>query len=212
MAESGSRRKRVRRRPEDAQREILDAAETMLRELDFRDLEVEELMNRTAMQRSNFYNYFADRNELVMALVARVAEEMFAATALWLETEGGDRREAMRKGLRSVVRIWHDHSHVLRAMNEASYHDEAAQQFFRRGIVQDYIEQVARMLRRERRAGLNQVVNPTETARALILMNINYLSERFGENGPSNLAVSRIIEGIWVATVYPGDGPPGTGG
>lgn len=201
MSRSPAAPKRLRRKPEDAQREILDAAEALLAQIEFRDLTVEAVMERTAMQRSNFYNYFADRNELVMALVARVADEMFAGTADWLDAEGGDRREAARQGLRTVVRVWGEHAHVLRAMNEASYHDDAARRFFREGIVQDYIDRVARGLRREKRAGLTKISNPDETAEALLLLNVNYLSERLG-NDDSTASVARVLEEIWIATLY----------
>ena len=195
--------RRVRRKPEVAEREILDAAEGLLKEVQFRDLTVDEVMAKTGMQRSNFYTYFADRNELVMRLVDRIAGGMFASTATWVEGEGEDRRAALRQALWSVVRIWSEHAAVLGAMNEAAYHDEVAQRYFRGGIVQDYIDAVAAQLRREKRAGLTQVRSPAETALALITLNVNYMSERLRGDGARPENIAAVLEEIWLAVIYP---------
>ena len=47
-------RKRIRRKPEHAEREILDTAEEFLRDDDFRELTVDEVMAPTGMVRSAF--------------------------------------------------------------------------------------------------------------------------------------------------------------
>ena len=196
-------KRRIRRKPEDAEREILDAAEALLKEIRFRDLTVEAVTAAANMRRSNFYNYFKDRNELVMRLVDRVAGEMFAATRAWLESENPDRVAAVRQGLLNVVRIWSRHADVLAAMNEASYHDEVAQRYFRGGIVQEYINQIAKLIRREKRKGLTKVANPNEVARALILLNVNYMTERITMDHARPEAVTSVLAQIWVATLYP---------
>ena len=55
-------KRRIRRKPEDAERAILDAAEALLKEIRFRDLTVDAVAAAANMRRSNFYNYFKDRN------------------------------------------------------------------------------------------------------------------------------------------------------
>jgi AcrR family transcriptional regulator len=195
--------RRIRRKPEDAERQILDAAEALLTKVRFRDLTVDAVAAAANMRRSNFYNYFRDRNELVMRLVDRIAGEMFAATRGWLESEDTDRVAALRQGLRDVVRIWSRHADVLAAMNEASHHDEAAQRYFRGGVVQQYIDQIAKLIRQEKRRGLTDVANPNEVARALILLNINYMTERITMDHARPDAVVSVLAGIWIATLYP---------
>ena len=103
-----------------------------------------------------------------MRLVDRIGGEMFTATRSWLESENPDRVAALRQGLRDIARIWSRHADVLEAMNEASHLDEAAQRFFRGGVVQQYIDQIAKLIRQEKRQGLTNVANPNEVARALI--------------------------------------------
>jgi AcrR family transcriptional regulator len=196
-------KRRIRRKPEDAEREILDAAEILLKEIRFRDLTVDAVAAAANMRRSNFYNYFKDLNELVMRLVDRIGGEMFAATRLWLESENPDRVAALRQGLRDVVRIWSRHADVLAAMNEASYHDEVAQRYYRGGVVQEYIDQIAKLLRREKRQGLTKVANVNEVARALILLNVNYMTERVTMDSARPEAVASVLAEIWIATLYP---------
>jgi len=197
-------KRRIRRKPEDAEREILDAAEALLKEIRFRDLTVDAVTAAVNMRRSNFYHYFKDRNELVMRLVDRVAAEMFDATRTWLDSENPDRVAAVREGLLDVVRIWSRHADVLAAMNEASHHDEVAQRYFRGRIVQEYIDQIAKLIRREKRQGLTNVANPAEVARALILLNINYMTERVTMDHARPEAVTSVLAGIWVGALYPG--------
>ena len=196
-------KRRIRRKPEDAEREILDAAEELLKVIRFRDLTVDAVAAAANMRRSNFYNYFKDRNELVMRLVDRIAGEMFAATRNWLENENPDRVAALRQGLRDVVRIWSRHADVLAAMDEASYHDEVAQRYFRGGVVQEYIDQIAKLIRLEKRRGLTTVANPNEVARALILLNVNYMTERISIDNARPDAVASVLTAIWMATLYP---------
>ena len=196
-------KRRIRRKPEDAEREILDAAEALLKEIRFRDLTVDAVAAAANMQRSNFYNYFKDRNELVMRLVDRIGGEMFTATRSWLESENPDRVAALRQGLRDIARIWSRHADVLEAMNEASHLDEAAQRFFRGGVVQQYIDQIAKLIRQEKRQGLTNVANPNEVARALTILNVNYMTERISMDDARPDSVASVLFGIWVATLYP---------
>jgi AcrR family transcriptional regulator len=197
-------KRRMRRKPEDAEREILNAAEALLKEIHFRDLTVDAVTAAANMRRSNFYNYFKDRNELVMRLVDRVAGEMFEARRPWLETENPNRVAAVRQGLLDVVRIWSRHAGLLAAMNEASHHDEVAQQYFRDGIVQEYIDQIAKLIRREKRRGLTTVASPAEVARALILLTISYVTERVTMDHARPEAVTSVLAEIWVGALYPG--------
>ena len=42
-------------------------------------------MSRTDMRRSSFYNYFADRNALVMRLLQRIENDMMEVARPWLD-------------------------------------------------------------------------------------------------------------------------------
>src|SRR3954447_15048418 len=80
--------RRRRRSPGVAEREILAAAEELLRERPFRDLTVDEVMRRTELSRPSFYVYFRDRNHLVLRVVERLGEEQWALSEAWFEGTG----------------------------------------------------------------------------------------------------------------------------
>lgn len=194
--------RRIRRRPEDAEREILDAAEAFLQDHDFRDLTVDAVMSGTGMQRSGFYNYFADRNELVMRLIERIAVEMMDVARPWLD-EDGDPRATLGAGLDQVVDIYAQHGRLLRAVHEASYHDHEVERYYRALLIDSFVDAVGRRLRRERRAGRSQVRNPDDIAHALLTLNVNVLVERLGRSpADSPGAVARTLRYMWEQAVY----------
>ena len=112
--------KRTRRTRESAQAEILDAASGLLAEGDFRDLTVSAVMARTGMKRAAFYNYFADRNDLVIGLLGRVEHEMMGAGRLWLEDQGGGPAR-FRAAMSDAIGVFAQHGHVISAAHAASF-------------------------------------------------------------------------------------------
>ncbi|HTF58994.1 MAG TPA: helix-turn-helix domain-containing protein, partial [Actinomycetes bacterium] len=61
--------RRRRRRRKDSEREILEAAERLLRERPFRELTVDDLMAATSQSRTAFYRHFTDRQDLLVHLI-----------------------------------------------------------------------------------------------------------------------------------------------
>src|SRR5688500_11481361 len=108
---------RRRRRPEVAEREILDAAEELLRDARFNALTVDELMSRTGLSRASFYVYFRDRHHLIMRLTDRIGGELFEMSERWLRG-GGDPIEDARAAVEGVAVVYAQHGPVLRAIAE----------------------------------------------------------------------------------------------
>lgn len=205
QANGAQRVKRVRRRPEDAEREILDAAEDFLQDHDFRELSVDELMRRTGMVRSTFYHYFPDRGAVIARLLEPIRDEMLTAATGWLEGLDDEPTRALARTLRRVAEAWAAHAHLLRAANEAAHYDPDVERLYLAMAVEDFAKPIAALLRRERRAGRTAVSNPEEVARALMLMNVNVFAERLGRRPPdSPAAVARTLTQIWAGTIYPG--------
>jgi AcrR family transcriptional regulator len=206
---SDERPRRIRRRPEQAEQEILEAAEAFLQDHDFRELTVDALMRGTGMRRSGFYNYFADRNELTLRLIEPIADEMMQAARPWLDDEG-DPRATLAAGLDQVVAIYAQHGRLLRAVHEATYHDHEVERFYRDLLIDRFVDAVARRLRRERRAGRTAVTRPGDIARALLTLNVNVMFERLGRTpADSPRAVAQTLRYVWEQTIY--GGAPGAG-
>ena len=118
---AGSGRRR-RRTPEAAEREIVDAAEALLREKPFRELTVDDLMRRTGLSRPSFYVYFRDRHDLVLKVVEHIGGELFAMSERWYEGTG-DGPTLIREAIEGVVGVFAEHGPVLRALADAAADD-----------------------------------------------------------------------------------------
>lgn len=196
--------KRVRRRPEEAEREILEATEQLLHLRDFRDLTVDEVMSGTGMRRSAFYNYFADRDALALRLLERAEGEIHDVWRPWLEAAGPS-RQALRDGITGIVQMYARNGHVLRAIHEASYHDHVVEQAYRGRVIDGFIDLVAGRLReigRERGAPFPHV---RDTAHALVTMNVAVMADRLGRAPADRPAtVARALLLVWETTIYGG--------
>src|SRR5215211_3945109 len=108
---SGHRRRR--RTPEVAEREIVAAAEELLRERPFRELTVDEVMRRTDLSRPSFYVYFRDRHHLVLRVVEHLGTELWTMSERWFAGEG-DGPALTRDATEGLVSVFAEHGPVLR--------------------------------------------------------------------------------------------------
>jgi AcrR family transcriptional regulator len=202
---SATKPRRIRRLPDDARREILDAAEVLLAERPFLELSVDDRMARTCMTRSSFYHYFASLDEAAIALMRRVQDEMMEATAPWLRVDyEGDPAVGLEQGIRASAEVFARHGLVLSAIHEASFRYEAVQREWRDGILEDWIRAIAAQVRAQRERGLTSVADPEEMARALLLMNTAVLAERLGKQPPDRPdAVAETLAEIWIGALFP---------
>ena len=120
---------RRRRRPEEAEAEILDSAERLLRKRALYDLTIDEIMGGTTLSRKSFYVYFSDRYELLERLFGRVRKQRDRGNRLFLE--GEDLLDAGRAALTAVAQVTRESGAPMRALFEASTHDDRASRLWR---------------------------------------------------------------------------------
>src|SRR5919199_3905516 len=119
------RHKRRRRSRTEAEREILEAAASLLREHPLHEVSVSAIMERTTLSRKSFYVYFRDRYELLTRLFAPLRRELDRANTLFLGRPVGDL--ITDAALRAVVGFFAGPNGALvRALHEASAYDEEA--------------------------------------------------------------------------------------
>ena len=200
--QSGAAKTRIRRLPDEAQREILDAAEEALAERPFRDLSVDDLMRRTGMRRSSFYHYFRSLEDVAIALLKRVQDEMMEVAIPWMQDDE-DPERSLHRGIYEVAVVYARHGPVLAAIHEASFHHESVQRAWREGVQEDWIRAISARLRDQRERGLTRVEDPDEIARALLLMNTAVFVERLGaEQKASPKAVAETLAWVWAGALY----------
>jgi TetR/AcrR family transcriptional regulator, ethionamide resistance regulator len=195
--------KRKRRKPEESEREILDAAEQLLRERPLSEITVSELMARTRLGRSSFYFYFGDLYDVVASLLARLEAALWEPAERWIEGSEGPPEEDIRRAIGGVVSVWAAYGPVLRAIAEASLHDREVASLWRGGVIERFVDAVTDRLREEIRRGRIDQLHPRETATALLLMNERYLMDTLARAPQADAkTVADTLGHIWVRALY----------
>jgi AcrR family transcriptional regulator len=194
---------RRRRTPEVAQREIVAAAEALLRERPFRELTVDEVMRRTGLSRPSFYVYFKDRHELVLRVVAHLQAELLAVANRWYESLGGG-PPVLQEALEGFVRVYGEHSAELRALADAATDDPDVEAAYG-ALIQTFIDVTAEHIVQEQKAGDVADLDASETAKAFAWMTERYLYHAFGPvQRVPQAKVVETLSAIWTRTLYAG--------
>jgi TetR/AcrR family transcriptional regulator, ethionamide resistance regulator len=197
----GTARRRRRRTPEVAEREIIVAAEAFLRERPFRELTVDEVMRRTDLSRPSFYVYFTDRHQLVLKVVEHLGSELFTMSDRWLRGTGEGPDKA-RDALDGIVAVYVEHGPVMRALADAAADDRGVEQAYS-ALVQSFVDATARHIEEEIAAGRVLRLDAYETAKALVWMMERYLVLSFGrEPTTSQTTVADTLATIWTRVLY----------
>jgi AcrR family transcriptional regulator len=193
---------RRRRSPESAEREILDAAESFLRERPFRDLTVDEVMARTTLSRPSFYVYFRDRHHLTVRLVGGIGDALFDVANRWLKGNGADPREDIRESLRGVAEVWEEHGLVLHAIADAAGHDPEVERVYH-GLIEQFVVATTERIEADVEAGRAAPIDAAPTAAALVWMTERYLLMTLGRLPQASLdTVVDTLAKIWARTLY----------
>ena len=197
---AGSGRRR-RRTPEAAEREIVEAAEALLRERPFRELTVDDLMRRTGLSRPSFYVYFRDRHDLVLKVVEHIGGELFGMSERWYEGTG-DGPALVREAIDGVVGVFAAHGPVLRALADAAAEDPRVEAAYAE-LMQRFVDATARHIENEISAGRILPLDPVPTATALTWMMERYLQLRLGRTpDAAREPISQALSTIWTRVLY----------
>jgi len=197
---AGSGRRR-RRTPEAAEREIVDAAEAMLREKPFRELTVDDLMRRTGLSRPSFYVYFSDRHDLVLKVVEHIGGELFAMSERWYSGTG-DGPALVREAIDGLVGVFAEHGPVLRALADAAAEDPRVEAAYL-ALLQRFVDATARHIEDEIAAGRVLPLDPVPTATALTWMMERYLQLGIGRTPDAPVEpIVDVLSTIWSRVLY----------
>lgn len=199
--------KRRRRHPQDAEQEILEAADELLRKRPFHELTIDALMRRTTLSRKSFYVYFSDRYELLRKLVGPLRQELDKANGAFLHGTG-DLVVDGRATMLGVARVYRDHGRLIRALSEASAYDAQVAELwlqFKEPVIAGFAEKLAA----EARAGRAADLDFEPVARALLGMNLNSLFDQVIDDPEVDLeGLVETLVTIWARVILP---CPGSG-
>jgi TetR/AcrR family transcriptional regulator, ethionamide resistance regulator len=198
-AATGERRRR--RTSQEAEREILEAAEDFLRDRPFRDLTIEELMDRTGLSRPSFYVYFRDRHHLALRLLEQLASRIYEESNPWLQGSGeplGDLRALIEGSIEALA----EHGAMLRAIADAATEDGEVERAYR-SVVEEFIATATARIERDVAEGRATVAAPAVLAASLVWMNERYLLQHPVPDTPEDRRrVADALTQIWSRAIY----------
>lgn len=208
---TATREKRRRRRPEDARREILDAADRLFRRHPSHEVTVTMIMGQTTLSRKSFYVYFRDRHELISELVRPLRRRGDEAMRPFLDP-GRSAITAGREALLGVARLYAEHGELLRALAEAAGRDPEAARAWR-GFVEPVRDAVVARVRGEVEAGrVPPDLDVEETVRALMAMNLACFFDQLAGRPEADVeGLVSVLHRIWTRVLY-GIDPGAAGG
>lgn len=195
---------RIRRTPEMAREEIVDATEAALVEMPFSDLTVDAVMRRTGMTRSSFYHYFKSVDELALAFLDRLEQAIRLPVDGWLSGRGSDDYLAdTHTHLTQMFIAMDEHRTGMLALGQASNTNANVYDQWRARILDYFIDLTARFIRHQMMLGRSRVTDPERVARALILMNHALSNDNLQRAQPDDpAAIGRTSANIWNAAIY----------
>ena len=206
MANRAQIREHHRRRREESEREILEAAERLLRERPFRELTVDDLMAAAGQSRTAFYRHFGDRQELLIRLLSDLAGQLYGMAGAWLDGAQDPRAESLQS-FELLIGVYQRHGPLLRAIAEAANHDQLVEEAYAR-LVQLFIDATVARLERDQAAGRIALPHLRDMAMALVWMSERYLTFTFGQPGAGDTATAvAVLHTIWMRAIYRIDPP-----
>lgn len=194
-----SRRHAERR--EQSRRRILDAARDLLEDRPWSQVGIEDVTQRAELTRTAFYRHFDDRQALLLAVLDDVGVGLDRIADPWEQGEGAP-EETLRDALDELVRVYHEHGRLLRAIADASTQDPEVAALYA-DIGARLSASAAERIATEVAEGRSRVADPQEVGSALVWMNERYLLDRFGQAplGDPQRAADALTE-IWLRAVY----------
>lgn len=104
---------------------VLDSTERLLSGTALQDLTVAQILQEAGLSRANFYHYFANKYDVLVALLGRAFEESYGQVAPWAIDPGRDRAKRMGSSLEQTLDMWDKHGDVICAVIEHMHTEPA---------------------------------------------------------------------------------------
>jgi TetR/AcrR family transcriptional regulator, ethionamide resistance regulator len=157
-------RRYAARRQEITQRILPIVEQRLSAEGSYVTLKVEEILQDASLSRSTFYRYFKDKNELLLALIEPVLEDVRVAAIRPLARTSAPTRAELQADLAANFEVYLPHIPLLNALVEVSYSDPDIRARFKQGFAEVH-ETIAVHIANGQAAGfIRSDLRPNETA------------------------------------------------
>ncbi|MFL5846237.1 MAG: TetR/AcrR family transcriptional regulator [Solirubrobacteraceae bacterium] len=202
MAPTATRQARVRQTRQESRERIVAAATELVRSRSYAELSVDAVMAEAGIGRTIFYRHFDDLADLLLRAGREAIDELYAAQRALGQARPDLDTAAVSRAMEAAVGVYERHGPLLRAVAEAASGDRAIAAAYEtmRARFDDF---VAESLRGLDHLAKRPAADVAETARALNLLNENYLLDAFGREPrvTAKVAVQTLTE-IWEAVIH----------
>jgi TetR/AcrR family transcriptional regulator, ethionamide resistance regulator len=169
----------------------------------FGELTVERIARSADVSRPAFYTHFSDKEELLLAALGEVSEELYATADRWWHGVGPP-AERVRRAIEGVVSAYAGEARLLRIAAEVStYDDDVRALWF--DIAERFVKATEDHIRSEQDVGLiPRTLEPRATAEALFWMAERCCYVYLGRGKRTSKQVVEALVPVWVAALYPG--------
>jgi AcrR family transcriptional regulator len=197
-----TRRAEIRLTRQQSRERIVAAATELIRRTPYGALTVDDVMREAGAGRTIFYRHFDDLADLLRRAGREAFEGLFQAEQALRAAHVDGEPDLVRAAIEPAVAVYRQHGPLLRAIAEAAAGGDEQIAAGQQAMLERFDELVADVLRASPRlAGLPEE-DIAETARALNLLNVNYLLDAFGrEPRVSGETAVRTLTRIWTALI-----------
>ena len=197
-----------RERRRKARQRVVETALKLAERSSFREITVEEIARSAGVSRPAFYTHFDDKEDLLLAALASVANRLYEMADRWWHGVGPP-AERVRRALEGVVAVYAEEARLLRIAAEVATYDAEVRSLWL-DIAERFIEATAEHIRSEQGAGLvPSNLDPRRTAEALYWMAERCCYTYLGRGERTPEAMVDGLAPVWTAALYPGVIPAG---
>jgi AcrR family transcriptional regulator len=192
----------IRQTRQQSRDRIVAAATELIRRTPYGALTVDDVMREAGAGRTIFYRHFDDLADLLRRAGREAFEGLFQAEQTFRSAHVDGQRDVIRAAIEPAVAVYHRHGPLLRAIAEAAAGGDEQIAAGQEAMFRRFDELVEDVLRSSPRLAGRSDEDIAETARALNLLNVNYLLDAFGrEPRVSTDTAVRTLAGIWTAVI-----------
>jgi AcrR family transcriptional regulator len=197
-----TRKAEIRQTRQESRERIIAAATELIRRTPYAALTVDDVMREAGAGRTIFYRHFDDLADLLRRAGREAFEGLFQAEQEFRAAHIDGERDVVRAAIEPPVAVYREHGPLLRAIAEAAAGGDEEIAAGQEAMFKRFDDLVADVLRSSSRLADRSDEDIAETARALNLLNVNYLLDAFGrEPRVSTETAARTLAAIWTAVI-----------
>lgn len=185
------RRAEVTDRVLGAVEDLLDTGER------FTELPVQRIAQRSGMSRTNFYQYFPNKSQVLIQVADMAAKELFAAPTSWFtdDTSVDAGVAGVQRAIAEMIAQFRKHWPLMRALGEAAAYDADVAQFWF-GRIHAFIDFAAGRVQRWQEQGRVDAAVTTESVAAVTWMVERSITQHIISSGADASRDDRVVSAL----------------